>query len=82
MTPQTSPDNCGKKRFLTIFNFSGDHSLLSQEEDFLLVQEEDLLPVQLEDTLLAQDYYMTTILYGYYMATTWLLLGYANVMLM
>ena len=75
MTPQRSPDNSGEKCFLTIFNFSGDHSLflLVQEEGLLLVQE-DLLLVQEEGLLivLAQDYYMTTIwlLYGYYMATT------------
>ena len=29
MTPQRSLDNSGKKCFLTIFNFSGDHSLSS-----------------------------------------------------
>ena len=29
MTPQRSPDNSGKKCFLTIFNFSGDHFLSS-----------------------------------------------------
>ena len=29
MTPQRSPDNSGKKCFLTIFSFCGDHSLSS-----------------------------------------------------
>ena len=47
--PQRSPDNSGEKRFLTIFNFSGDRLFI------LFVRKEDLLLAQEEDLLLAQD---------------------------
>ena len=58
MTPQRSPNNSGKKCFLTIFDFSGDrlfYRLRVQEEDLLLVQEEDHPLVQEEDVLLVQE---------------------------
>ena len=56
MTPQRSPDNSGKKCFLTIFNFlvSTLCLVLAQEEDLVLAQGEDLL-VQEKDLLLAQE---------------------------
>ena len=58
MTPQRSPDNSGKKCFLTIFDFSGEYSVSSswvaKEEALLLAQEEELLLAQEEDLLLAR----------------------------